>query len=120
MKYPPVFGSKEDIMKNTSSSTDKGRSFWAAHVKAQAESGLTQREYCRQNNISYWSFNPWKRRIKNEGTGFHEISPAIVQELPDENTQIEITVNDTIMISVPDGFSSDTLSEILNILGVIR
>ncbi|HSA16593.1 MAG TPA: hypothetical protein P5346_17775 [Spirochaetota bacterium] len=106
-------------MKN-SSSTDKGRSFWQVHVKAQAESGLTQREYCRQNNISYWSFNPWKRRIENGRTGFHEISPAIVQGLPDENKRIEITVNDTIRISVPVGFSSDTLSEILNILGVMR
>jgi hypothetical protein len=106
-------------MKNKRSST-KGRSFWLAHVKAKNASGLTQREYCRQNNLSYWSFNPWKRRIENETAQFHEISPAIVQGLPGESRQIEITIGDTIRISIPDGFSSDTLREILAALDVQR
>jgi hypothetical protein len=102
-------------MKNTRSSI-KGRLFWLEHVKAQNASGLTQREYCRQNKISYWSFNPWKHRIENESVQFHEISPEIVQGLPEENRRIEITVKDFIRISVPDGFSAATLSEILHVL----
>ena len=67
----------------TSPLNEKGRSFWQKHVKAQASRGLTQREYCRPNNISCWSYNFWKRKIENEGIGFHKISPAIVLELPD-------------------------------------
>jgi hypothetical protein len=106
-------------MKNTRSST-KGRSFWQAHVKSQNASGLTQREYCRQNNISYWSFNPWKHRIENESVQFHEISPTIIHGLPGENRQIEITVNNTIRISVPEGFSAATLRDILHILETPR
>lgn len=106
-------------MKNTRSST-KGWSFWQAHVKAQNESGLTQREYCRQNDISYWSFNHWKPRIENESVQFHEISPTIMQGLPGENRRIAIMIGDTIRISVPDGFSSDTLREILAVLDVQR
>ncbi len=106
-------------MKNTRSST-KGRSFWRAHVKAQNASGLNQREYCRQNNISYWSFNSWKRRIENENVQFHEIYPAIIKELPGETRQIEITVNNTIRISIPDGFSAATLRDILAVLDVQR
>ncbi|MBP7738941.1 MAG: hypothetical protein KA369_23425 [Spirochaetes bacterium] len=106
-------------MKNTRSST-KGWSFWQAHVKAQNASGLNQREYCRQNNISYWSFNPWKRRIENENVQFHEIFPAIIKELPGETRQIKITVNNTIRISIPDGFSAATLREILAVLDVQR
>lgn len=106
-------------MKYSESST-KGRPFWLAHVKAQKASGLTQREYCQQNDISYWSFNPWKRRIENENVHFHEISPSIVQGLPAEKRQIEITVNDAIRISVPDGFSSDTLRDILHVLETPR
>jgi len=106
-------------MKNTRSST-KGRSFWQAHVKAQNDGGLTQREYCRQNNLSYWSFNSWKRRIKNESIQFHEIPPTIVQGLSDENRQIEITVNDAIRISVPEGFSAATLRDILHVLETPR
>ena len=106
-------------MKNTRSST-KGRSFWRAHVKAQNASGLNQLEYCRQNNISYWSFNSWKRRIENEGTGFHEILPAVVAPIPCGSRQIEISVNETIRITIPDGFSSDTLRDILAVLDVQR
>lgn len=106
-------------MKNTRSST-KARSFWQAHVKAQNASGLTQRVYCRQNDISYWSFNSWKRRIENESVQFHEISPTIVPALPVESRRIEITVNNIIRISVPDGFSSDTLREILTVMDARR
>ncbi len=106
-------------MKN-SSSTDKGRAYWQKHVKAQAGSGLTQREYCRQNTISYWSFNPWKRRIENESAQFHEISPAIVQGLPVGDKLIEITVNENIRISVPEGFSLATLRDILRVLETPR
>lgn len=104
----------------SSSSTDKGRSFWQKHVKAHANSVLTQREYCRQNNISYWSFNPWKRRIENEGFEFHEISPKIIRNLASENKQIEIIVNDAIKISVPEGFSATTLRDILHVLETPR
>lgn len=103
-------------MKN-SSSTDKGRAYWQKHVQAQAKSGLTQREYCRQNTISYWSFNPWKRRIENEVPGFHEILPAVVRPVPERGRQIEISVNGFIKISVPDGFASDTLRKVLAVLG---
>ncbi|HDR16249.1 MAG TPA: hypothetical protein ENN79_12350 [Desulfobacteraceae bacterium] len=98
----------------------KGRSFWQAHVRAQAASGLTQREYCRRNSISYWSFSPWKRRIEREGTGFYEVLPAVVRSIPTENRQIEISINASIKISVPDGFSSDTLREILSVLDMAR
>jgi hypothetical protein len=105
-------------MKNPKS-TDKGLAYWRAHVKAQRKSGLTQREYCRQNDISYWSYNPWKRKLEGRGDLFYEISPKIIQDLTVDNKNIEITVNDNIKISIPEGFSTDTLRDILHVLEAV-
>ncbi len=80
-------------MKN-SKSTDKRQAYWQAHVEAHSKSRLTQREYCRQNNISYWSFNSWKRSLdKEQNNGLQDISPKIIQGLSSEEKQIEMTLN---------------------------
>ncbi len=45
-------------MKTRSKSEDH-QDFWQRHVGKFNQSGLTQKEYCRQNSIAYWSFNSW-------------------------------------------------------------
>lgn len=105
-------------MKN-SRSAKRGRSYWEIHAEAYKESGLTQREYCRQNDISYWSFNQWKRRLENEGKKLCEISSEVVQELAVGKKQIEIIIDKRLMIAIPDKFSKETLRDVLNVLEVL-
>lgn len=39
---------------------------WLEHFQNQAASGLTVKEWCRQNNISIHSYNYWKHKLKEE------------------------------------------------------
>ncbi|MCP4102484.1 MAG: hypothetical protein GY750_13835 [Lentisphaerae bacterium] len=104
-------------MKN-SETTNKRRSFWQTHVEAHRISGLTQKEYCLQNNISYWSFNSWKCKMKDRDHELQEVSPEIVQGLSSDGKQIKVILDNHITISIPQGFSEETLCKILHIFGV--
>ncbi|MCB0339384.1 MAG: transposase, partial [Bdellovibrionales bacterium] len=53
----------------------EGKTKGAVHVARQQESGLSVREYCRQEGIPYNSFYNWKSKAKRE-SGFVKVSPA--------------------------------------------
>ena len=99
-------------------SQSERRRYWLDHVSSFQRSGLSQREFCRNHNISYWSFNTWKRRLEEKGkkNQIQEISPLVVRELSDQNSNLEIQFNETIRISVPVNFSEETLRRILHVL----
>lgn len=103
-------------MKKTST-TEENLKYWQTHVESYQRSGLSQREYCRQQGISYWSFNSWKRRLETKNTDLQEIPKEIVHSLSPAEEQIELIVEDRIKISIPDGFSEKTLKNILQVLG---
>jgi hypothetical protein len=106
-------------MKSTRTAEEKAK-YWETEVEAYRKSGLNQREYCRQKGISYWSFNPWKRKLENKDNKPQEIPPSLISSLSPQNKQIELILEDRIKISIPDNFSEGTLRNILNILGVKR
>ena len=45
-----------------------GQSFWKAHIKAQAKSGLSMAEYCRRVGISKGGFYYWKKKLATLGS----------------------------------------------------
>ncbi|HPB80639.1 MAG TPA: hypothetical protein PK200_01245 [Spirochaetota bacterium] len=44
----------------------RDRACWQTHIQTWKDSGLSQTEYCRQNNISLSSFTNWKAKISSE------------------------------------------------------
>jgi hypothetical protein len=90
------------------------------HIEAYRKSGLSQKEYCRQKGISYWSFNSWKRRLESGIHKAQEIPKEIIRSLSIEYKQIELILEDRMRISIPDRFSAETLRNVLNILGKIK
>ncbi len=48
--------------------------YWSTHITAWQKSGISQNEYCRQNNIPLTSFGNWKKKID---PGFVETSSFI-------------------------------------------
>ena len=105
---------------NKSKSSEDILSYWRKHVETYKRSGLSQREYCRQQGLSYWSFNPWKRKLEADITDFQEIPKELVCSLSPVNRQIELTLKDGMRISIPDGFSEDTLKSILQVLSAVK
>lgn len=47
------------------------RTFWLSHQKAFAQSKLSQRAYCRQEQLNYHTFCYWRGKFRRE-----QISPA--------------------------------------------
>ena len=42
------------------------RKYWTDQVQRWKESGLTQREYCKRENLSIERLGAWKRRLDRE------------------------------------------------------
>ncbi len=97
------------------------RKYWKEHYTAFIKTGLTQREYCRQHDLGYWTFNSWKRKLEKpeESTSLQEIPLKISENKPDQ-AQIKIFLSGNIQLSVPDNFSSETLKRVINTIGDLK
>lgn len=94
------------------------QAFWSNHLEQWSASGLTQREYCRQNNLISHRFTYWK--IKLNGTHlpvkFVQVVPAPVQS---ESTDLKLNIGPGLQIEIPDGFSQVTFERVLVALRVL-
>jgi len=91
---------------------------WKRYYISFLKSGLTQREFCKQNNLNYWSFNQWKRRFdkSDQDSSMQELSLKLPDKI-NQNDPIEIVLNNNIRLSIPDTFSPNTLRKLITILG---
>ncbi len=44
----------------------KKQRFWQAHVRAWGKSGLSQNDYCRQNQLKNNQFGYWKKKLREQ------------------------------------------------------
>ena len=99
--------------------------FRSKHVRTYSSTGLTQRAYCQKNNLSYWSFNSWKRKLENQKTAskFIEISAGIKTTMPshveviNKVTNFEIILRNGLRISIPEVFNSELFKQIITAAG---
>ena len=65
-------------------SDDEREQFWLSHMESWTPSGLSQAEYCRQNDLNIARFRYWKRRFsmkkllnlsKNQKVAYIELLP---------------------------------------------
>jgi hypothetical protein len=91
--------------------------FWQTHVNQWANSGLSQAEYCRKNNLKLKSFTYFKSKFKKKN-----LSVQLVQ-IPEEQFKIpsylKLNIASGLQIEIPDGFSRSTLEQVLMTLRVL-
>jgi len=96
------------------------REFWESHIKAWEESGLTQIEYCTRHELSRHRFTYWKSKgdKKSEGVTFMRVFQGPVQSYQGihQNMSIRLIIRDQYRIEVGDGFSPQTLGQLVNTL----
>ena len=94
----------------------KGKDFWEEHVETFRKSGLSQKAYCRQQSISYWSFNSWKRKLEKSKVknNIIEIPRDKFKSLTSPPNPFEIIVSDNLKISIPDNFDPEILKQIIH------
>lgn len=107
-------------MRRTGKRSYHRQSFWEKHIQCWQKSSLTQVDYCRQNNLKIKSFRYWKRRLNELAEEIRFVPVRL--DLPDAEkpgTPLKVAVNGRYCIEVPDGFSSATLKQVLNVLEAV-
>jgi hypothetical protein len=95
---------------------------WQAHLAAQAKSGLSRREYCRRQQISYHAFGYWRRKLSKTGFNSVALIPITIQPEPrrvinyGSAADLTLVLPGKITITVGDNFSGTTLNRLLNVL----
>lgn len=94
------------------------KAYWQQKVNEYIGSGLTQREFCRQQDVSYWSFNSWHRRLTAtpKETGLVEVTTRVqaAQTAPTES--FEILLQNGLLVRVPEQFNPEALARIVDTL----
>jgi len=94
---------------------DSTREFWKTHYRTFKSQGITQRAYCRENGLGYWSFNKWKRHFESENDST-TLQQLPVKYQPVKAEKIEIILPCNIAIAIPEHFSESTLKKIISAL----
>ena len=93
--------------------------FWQEHLKKWSESGLTQTEYCRINNLKATRFTYWKTKFNNlKVTRKTDLPVEFIQisDQPMVTGYLKLNVGANFQIEIPDGFSRSTFEQVLTIL----
>lgn len=91
----------------------QGRDFWRDQINQYKISGLSQKRFCSQHNLSFSTFSNWKTKLEKESLK----RPALVeipQDLfsPQENNFIELTTPEGISIKISEEVSVSVLQKI--------
>ncbi|HNX76719.1 MAG TPA: hypothetical protein PKM56_13605 [Candidatus Rifleibacterium sp.] len=111
--------------KSTSEQIKKARR-WQLHLQTWRESGQTQVEYCRANNLGVKAFGYWLRKDRKTN------SPAPLQLIPvtfnaqpqahpveKSSTGLYFNFSDRARIEISRDFDRETFSQILSVLARI-
>ena len=88
-----------------------------SHVRAWKKSGLTARQYAKQEGISHWSLYTWATSL-NRQRPHDEVPtflPVEVVEAPALVEPIDVILGNGRVVRVPCGFDSTTLSRVIEV-----
>ena len=95
------------------------RQNWQAKIAAWQQSGMSQTGYCRSRDLKIKTFSYWLRKLRKE-----KVESVKFVELPAEklfecnqainrSTDLKLVIDDRFSIEVRDGFTRDTLKEVI-------
>jgi hypothetical protein len=105
----------------TDTSTRKTkRVYWRHHIDEWNKSGITQVQYCQENQLNKHNFIYWKSKLEKRNT-FPPLLPVTVR--PDVKrprssfpSGIALSFNDRFSVQLEVGFNCDTLSRLIDML----
>ncbi len=92
--------------------------YWKGHIDRHSKTSMSQKEYCRKNNLGYWSFNTWKRKLseKNSNKDLFEIPGKKIPEISNMPSGIELEINQSLKINITAGFCPELLRNVISAL----
>lgn len=92
--------------------------FWRVHIEQWAETGLSQREYCRQNNLRPNRFTYWKVKFNKTNQPMELVQvPLPFQHFTPSG--LKLNIGRDLQVEIPDGFKKETLEQVLLALRVV-
>jgi hypothetical protein len=91
-----------------------GKEFWKKHIKNWEKSGLNKSEYCRQNNLGYYSFLDWIKRINREDMSCDFVKLPLGEK--ETGNCYKFTLDDRIKIEAPLSADPTKLTTIIKAL----
>ena len=94
------------------------RQFWKEQVQLWQESGLSQKEYCRQNDLRENQLTYWKKRyIKTESSiSLVELTLSGSHFSSQNHSPLKVNLGEY-QIEVDRGFDPVTLKQVIYVLG---
>ena len=96
---------------------EQKRTFWKQHIESWQETGLTQLEYCRRNNLKHHQLVYWKKRFLKTQT---EVSfvPLKLEDLLDTPAQLDraplnLVIHNQFKIEIRAGFDALLLRQVI-------
>lgn len=117
--------SQEHVMNETQFSTETVQSrqtYWSQHIENCNRSGLTQVQYCRDNDLNKHTFAYWKSKLNRQSI-FRPLLPVSIrpdrkQEISSFPSGISLSFDDRFKVQLEVGFKSDTLQKLIDLLQV--
>ena len=88
------------------------RKFWGSHINRWASSGMSQAAYCRQKNLIRHRFSYWKRKLGKKNFPVQFVRIATEPEAI-HSPGLKLNISPDFQIEIPDGFSRETLEQVL-------
>ena len=93
----------------------KKQRYWQRYIDQWSQSGLSQAAYCREHKLKIKSFTYFKSRLKKKNL------PVQFVQVPVESVRVpyflKLNIGSSFQIDIPDGFSQNTLTQVLQVLG---
>ena len=88
--------------------------YWKQHLNLWQGSGLSQAEYCRQNNLNKNQWGYWKKRyVQTESTTEFISLPMSQNFVLSGHSPVKLIINDQYRIELDRGFDPTTLKLVL-------
>ena len=98
------------------------REYWQRQMMLCADSGMSTKEFCRENKLSYWNFMCWKRKLRN--TSEQTLPLVKVPELPSADDAaaagISLIIAGNLELHIQNNYHSPTLKRLLADLGTVQ
>ena len=96
---------------------EQKRTFWKQHIESWQETGLTQTEYCRRNNLKHHQLVYWKKRFLKTETDVSFV-PVKLEDLLDIPAQVDqaslyLVINNHLKIEIRAGFDVRLLRQLI-------
>ena len=87
----------------------ENQKLWNTRISAWEQSGISQRKYCNQENISYPAFQYWRKRIRIKSGQFVELKvDSVIDKEP-----ITINLSNGICLAVNDATNLKTVKDLV-------